>query len=250
MEKRVPFFLDFCIAVCYLFSYMTASVHYFFIVSRISKLPSYLAEISTKRYKCLQDIWSTRIVRRMWSVLVRSPFRKTALQIVRFKLPLPSNEGCVILMCHTPWKRLLVQWAIEHHFGMLVAKHQPAGGKRLKRIQGRGFKELREGLRWLRQKGSVIIMANVFNELDDCPVKFLGKQQNVSIFPARLAMAGSVPIIAAIPVLRGRRIDFIEGPRYKPLLKGQESQRAIREIITFIDNEIKKHPSIWPSYAG
>lgn len=250
MKKRVPIFIDFCIALCYLPAAIFSILHYCLIWAGIIRMPVYLNTTPAANYNCLQHLWHTRIVRRLCSLLVRSPLRSMTLQIVQFHLALPADSGCILVSCHTPWKRLLVQWGIENEFGLLIARHQPPGGKGLRRIEGYGYKELRKAVQWLQKGKPIIIMGNVFNERRDCTVEFLDEQQNASLFPVRLAKCCGVPIITMIPVLNKKRISFLQGPCFATDQLKQQSSTIIQSIIVFLDNTIRKCPWVWPTYAG
>jgi hypothetical protein len=249
MQSRKPFYLNICLTLCNLLSYVPVGIHYFMIFVSFARVPVYLLNGSEKRFKYLRSIWYARIVRRMISVLVRSPLRKSTLRIVDFNIPVPVNSSCIILICHTAWKRLLVQWCLEKDFGLILSNGKLTQDKRLLQSQGEGFKELRKVLNYMHSNGRIILSADVFNNLNNCPVQFLGKQLNASFFPVRLARVAHAPLIVAIPTLCNGTISFIIGPQFDNKMIELNSSSIIQSIISFLEKEISKCPSICPEYV-
>lgn len=247
MQTRNPFYLNICLVLCNLLSYLNAGINYYMISAGLLKVPLYLLNVPNERYKYLRNIWYTRIVRRMVSVLVRSPLRSSVLRIVNFSIPLPANSGCIIVICHTPWKRLLVQWCLEKKFACIISSYKLTRDEKLSQSQGAGFKELRNIVKFMRLNGRIVLVADVFNNLNNCPVQFLGNYRNVSLLPVRLARAAEVPLIVAIPTLRNGTINFIQGPQFDTKMTELNSCSIIQNIISFLEIEINKNPSIWPS---
>lgn len=202
MTSNKPAYLSICISICSLLAHLIAAIHFCFINAGLLKTPSYLKITLARKYKTLCTIWHTRIVRRMVSALVRSPLRNSTLRLVNFNIPLPANSGCIILICHTPWERLLVQCCLENDFALIIAyeKWTHKRGGKLQR-EGKGFNELRGIIKYLKQDGRIIMTADNFNQLNNCPVKFLGNYLNGELLPTRLARVAQVPLIVAIPVL-------------------------------------------------
>jgi hypothetical protein len=248
MQSRKPFYLNICITLCNLLSYVPSGIHYCMISAGLSKVPIYLLNVPEERYKYLRNIWYARIVRRMVSVLVRSPLRRSTLQLVNFNIPLPVNSSCIIVICHTPWKRLLVQWCLEKDFALIMSNSKLTHCRKLLQSQGAGFKELRNIVKYMRLNGRIILSADVFNNLNNCPVQFLGNHLNASLLPVRLARVAEVPLIVAIPTLRNGTINFIPGPQFDLKMIELNSCSIIQSIISFLETEIKKSPSIWPSF--
>lgn len=208
-------------------------------------MPFYILNGKSQLYKNLNQIWYTRLVRRVISVSVRSPLRLTTLRLVNFNVTIPPDSGCVIAICHTPWKRLLVQWCLENNFSLIIA-----GGKWTKqreRIQRQalGITDLRCIVKYLNQKGRIVIACDIFNNLNNCPVNFLGKHHNVSLLPARLARIAGVPLITAVPVLKKGHINFDGGPQFNPSNLDADPGDAMQKIVSFLETEIKNNPSVW-----
>jgi hypothetical protein len=249
MPDRQPFYLITGVTICRLLSFVSAGINYCMISADILKTPVYLLNARKKKYKHLCNIWYTRIVRRMISVLVRSPLRSSTLRIVNFNIPLPSNSGCIIVICHTPWKRLLVQWCLEKKFAFIISSIKLTRNEKLVRSNGTGFKELRNIVKYMRLNGRVVLAADIFNNLKNCPVKFLGNYHNASLLPVRLARIAEVPLIVAIPSLQNRTINFLHYPEFYINVTEQNSSFVIQDIISFLETEINKNPSIWHSYV-
>jgi hypothetical protein len=250
MQQRKPFYLSTGMAICNFLSYTLAGGHYCLLFTGLLKVPEYLLPVSEGRVQYLRTIWHARMVKRMASVLVRTPLRYSSLRLVNFNIPLPADTGCIIVICHTPWKRLLVQWCLQHHFATIISSINLTHGEKLNQIRGSGVTELRDIVKYLQLKGRLVIAADVFNDAGNCPVNFLGKNQNASLLPARLAALAAVPLIVAIPTLHNGTVHFINGPQFDVTLNKNNSCTTIQDIISFLDAEIRKSPSIWPSYVA
>lgn len=245
MTSNKPVYLSICISICSLLAHLTAGIHFGLITAGLLKTPLYLKVASGGKYESLCNIWNTRIVRRMVSALVRSPLRNSTLRLVNFNIPLPAKSGCIILICHTPWKRLLVQCCIENDLALIIAfgnwTHK-RGGK-LQR-EGKGFNELRGIVKHLEKNGRIIMTVDNFNDLNNCPVKFLGNHANAELLPTRLARIAQVPLIAAIPVFRDGTINFIHGPKSDYKILQPDPCSVIQNLLFALENEIKLDPSI------
>ena len=249
MQIHQPYHLRMCTTFYNVASYLTAGIHYVMLHTGLLKAPCYLANTPGSAYKILRHIWCARIFRRMLSVLVRSPLRRDTLRLIHFTVPLPTSSGCVIVICHTPWKRLLVQWCLENDFGLVVASGNWPHQRKLIQRRAKGFREMREIVNHLQQNGRIIIAADIFDNLNNCPVKFLGNSFNASVLPARLARLTNVPLIVAIPVLYNGSIHFIPGPQVEFNLLAGDTNSIIQNVISFLEKEIIKDPAIWPSYV-
>jgi lauroyl/myristoyl acyltransferase len=159
------------------------------------------------------------------------------------------GSGCVIVTCHTPWKRLLVEWCLENDFALIVSRSKWTFPKRRIQRQGRGISELRDMINLLKQNGRIIIAADIFNNLENCPVTFNGNSCNASLFPVRLARIAKVPLVVAIPAYRDGIINI--DPRWQFDFKPPRSdgRTVMQKIIAFLDGEIKKDPCIWSLYV-
>lgn len=232
-----------------LLSYVTAAVHYLALNAGLLKYPPYLLNTAGEDYKILRLIWRARIFRSMLSILVRSPFRRRMLRLINFTIPLPVNSGCVIVICHTPWERLLKQWCLENNFGLAITSGKLTSEKKQIMRNGKGYKELKDLATYLKQNGRIIITADTFNNLTDCPVQFLGEISNASLFPARLAGMANVPLIVAIPFLYKGNIHFISGPSFDFRRTKPNFSAVTKNILHFLEHQILKDPSICPFYV-
>jgi hypothetical protein len=194
--------------------------------------------------------WHARLVRRIVSFLVRTPLRKDILKLINFNIPVPTYQGCIIMTCHTPWKRLLTHWCLEKKFALIIGGGQWTGRKRIIQRHGAGLTKLRELVKYLERGGRVIVIADVFNNSTNCPVKFLGNDYNASVFAERLAILTKVPILTVIPTLSDTTIEFTAGPRF--FTDGLKSGSTIitTEIISFFDKEIENNPAIFSNYVS
>jgi hypothetical protein len=213
------------------------------------KRPAYILKSAGTVFKNLYAIRYARVVRKMLSVLLRTPLRKSSLGLINFSIPVPADSGCVIAICHSPWKRILVQWCLENKFALIIGGGKWSNRKKLIQRKGAGIVELRNIIRHLQQKGRVILAADFFNGLNNCPVKFLGNKYNASIVHIRLAILAKVPLIVVIPKLKKTSIDFTLGPQlgFNNLKPG--FYKTTRHILSFFEKEIERDPSIWSSYV-
>ena len=197
--------------------------------------PVNMGRLPLEGLKTLQGIWHAKIVRRVISFLVRTPVRRNILKLVNFNIPVPGDKGCIIVMCPTPWKRLLVQWCLEYKFALLIGGGKWTDQRRLIQRQGAGITELRELVNYLQHGGRVVIKALVFNKKSDCPVKFLGNHHNASLFAERLAILTKVPILPVIPRLSGTAIEFTAGPQFSTDGLKSGSARITTRVISFFE---------------
>ena len=208
--------------------------------SIISKAPGNL-------FKKLQWIWFVRCFRRCVSVLVRTSLRKDILQIVNFN-PDSIHSGSVIVSCHTPWARLITQWCVENKFAMIIG-WGPWPQRANIAKHARGLNELRQLTRHLGSGGRVIIMADIFNDLYNCPVKFFEKPCNASLFPLRLAKAANASLISLIPALQNDTVKVYAGPEFFPNDHKTEPGKVMQTLLSFFESQIKKDPSVWSGYV-
>jgi lauroyl/myristoyl acyltransferase len=152
-------------------------------------------------------------------------------------------------MCHTPWSRLLAQWCLKNDFGLIITNSQWNRQTNSIRRKGKGIKELRYLIRYLQSGGRIIIMADVFNNLKNCSARFLGRDYNVSLLPARLAKIAQVPLIAAVPELRKHTIHINNGPGFDPKKSNPGSSAIMQLFMTFFEEEIRRNPSIWAGFV-
>lgn len=243
----MTFFLTKFISICSLFSYASACIHYCLISAGLSRAPLNISGQRRHVFTDLIQVWRARIVRRIISVLVRSPLRRPILSLVNLEIPVPADSGCVIAICHTPWKRLLVQWCLENNFAFVISNGIWTHQRKCIQKQGKGISDLREIIKYLQEHGRIILTFDNFNKLNNCPVKFLGSRCNVSMFPARLARIAGVPLITAVPTLCDGTIQIKYGPRFDADNINANPENVMKNIIRFLEAEIKNNPGIWPA---
>jgi hypothetical protein len=93
----------------------------------------------------------------------------------------------------------------------------------------------------------VIVSADVFNHLTNCPVQFQGKPANASLLPVRLAKLAAVPIITAIPQLQDGKVNFMPGPGFDYTMMELNACGVIQQVLSFIETAIQKMPSVLES---
>ncbi|QEC57966.1 hypothetical protein [Flavisolibacter ginsenosidimutans] len=249
MSVNKPSYLLFLLTVCGFFSALCAGLHCAVIKAGLLADPVYLAKRPTKRFSRLRLVWHARLVRRIVSLLVRTPLRKGVLRLVNFNVPLPGHLGCILVTCHSPWKRLLVQWCLDKNFALFIG-----GGKwndereRIQR-QGRSVVELRELIKYLQEGGRVVIKAEVFNTLNDCRVSFLGKRCNASRFAERLAILAHVPIQTLVVKLSNNAIELSAGPQFFTEGLNAKSTMITTQVLSFFEKEIERNPAILSNYV-
>ena len=249
MLDHKPLYLLLLFATCGVISHFCASLHYIMIQIGFLHAPVYVAKYPTKKLKTLSCIWHSRLARRMISFLVRTPARKNILKLINFNIPIPVDQGCIIVTCHTPWKRLLTHWCLERKFAILVGGGKWTDGRRVIQRKGAGITELRNLVKYLQLKGRVITNADIFNNLYNCPVTFLGNEHNASLFAERLAILTKVPIITVIPKLSDTMIEFTAGPQFLTTNSKFKFTAITRQIISFFESEIENNPAIWSYYV-
>lgn len=104
---------------------------------------------------------------------------------------------------------------------------------------------MRNLVRHLQSGGRIIIAADIFNNLSNCPIKFLEKDCNASILPARLSKIANVPLMACVPELRNGTIHICSGPRFDPKMWNHDSQVVMKNLLAFFELELRRNPSIW-----
>ncbi len=235
---------------CFLPSHLISGMHYFFWQMGWLDIPDCIRDAPGGLYNNLQKIWFCRLLKKIVSVCVRSPYRELVLKLVNFSLPSSSGRGLVLVTCHTPWKRLLVRWFFENHYALIVDTGKSQKRKsRLKDLR-KGHNELLHMIRHLQYGGQVIIAADVFNKSNDQPGEILGKTGNLSLLPVRLARIAGVPLMAAVPILRGGKICMQKGPLIQEQIPRSEMGAVMQKILGFLEQEIKCDPSIWSYFVN
>ncbi len=169
--------------------------------------------------------------------------------MINFNIPLPADRGCIIVTCHTPWKRLLANWCLEKKFALLIGGGKWKDRRHTIQRKGAGITELRNLVNHLQNRGCVITNADFFNTASDCPVKFLGKELNASLFTERLASLAKVPVLTTIPELSGTRIEFRTGPQFLADDPAFKPAFITTQIISFFEKEIENNPASWSFYV-
>lgn len=185
-------------------------------------------------------------IRRIVSVLVRTPLRKNILQLINFD-PESIVPGSVIVSSHTPWARLLTQWCVENNYAMIFG-----WGPWTKRVSiarhATGFNELRSLAKHLLSGGRIIIMADIFNDLSNCPVKFFEKPCNASLFPLRLAKIANTSLVTVMPALKNKMVQVHTGPLVSLTGSNNDPGKIMQTLLAYFEKEIKQDPSVWSGY--
>ncbi len=245
-SKTTHFFL----ILCRVPSTILAALHYFAVKSGGLNIPLPVRDAPGGLYKNLQKIWFARLLKKLVSVWVRTPFRDHAFRLVNFDFEIPVGRGMIFVTCHTPWKRLLVNWFFENHYALIIDNGNSI--RRKARLHGKrkGYNELIHVIRHLRYGGRIVIAADTFDKSTDLPSQILGKPGHLSLLPARLARIAGVPLLIAIPQLRNDGIHIYAGPLYNPPAREAELGNLMQTMLVFLENQIKKDPSIWSYFVN
>ncbi len=250
MKTPQPISVNFFIMLCWIFSIPLAVLHYLAVYLVGLDIPQPIGEAPGGLYKNLRKIWFARLLKKQVSLWVRTPFRNVVFRLVNFDFKIPVDRGLIFVTCHTPWKRLLVNWFFENHYALIIDTGRSV--KRRARLKNHrtGYNELRHVIRHLQFGGRIIIAADTFNKLNDHPAELLGKSGNLSQLPARLARIAGVPMLAAVPRLLNRKINIYSGPLYAPPVLETEVGQTMQKMLGFFENEIRKDPSIWSYFVN
>ena len=232
--------------VCHALAAVIAAIYYFLFSIGILKISPIITNAPGGVYKNLRIIWFVRLLRRIVSVLIRTPFHKNVLQLINFE-PGSIVPGSVIVSCHTPWARLLTQWCVKNNYAMIVG-----WGPWTKRASiarhATGFDELRNLAKHLLSGGRIIIMADIFNDLNNCPVKFFEKPCNASLFPLRLAKIANTSLVTVVPALKNKTVQIHTGPEVSSNGYKEDPGKIMQIFLSYFENEIKEDPSVWSGY--
>lgn len=245
MKTKTPFYLRFSIQFCRQFSYLFAAAYWIGAQTRLANIPSCIREAPGGMFQNLRKRWFACLLKKLVSILVRSPLKSHILQLVKVDLPDKEEGGMILVTCHTPWKRLLVRWVHEHHYAWIIDTNKSLERMNRMRRQRKGYNEWRHVIRHLRMGGRIIIAADTFNKLKNCPSAVMGKSGNLSLLPIRLARMAGVPMIAVVPELRQETIHIHQGPRFDREMLAGNPHNLMQNILGFFEGEIKRNPAIW-----
>ena len=235
--------------VCKLLSYSCSVFHYFLIKLHIFDFSVFLRYTVKRKFKTLNSVWYAKNLRRLISFLIRTPFKRLVLDLINFN-SIFNEQGCIFVTCRTPQKRLLVQWCLKTKFRIVITHITYNDERRSIHRQGRGFTELRSLVKYLQQGGRIIALVDVFNNLNNCPITFMGRHHNISVFAERFASLAGVPILVNIPRLTDKGFDFISRPQFLNFGKQPKDTIVTMQILSFIEQEIIKNLSIWSKFVN
>ena len=246
MPTTKPLYLRIFIFICHALAAVIAGIYYFLFRIGLLKISSVIVNAPVSIYKNLQSIWFVRLLRRTVSILVRTPLHKNVLQLINFD-PESIVPGSVIVSCHTPWARLLTQWCVKNNYAMIVGWGPWTKRARIAR-HATGFNELRGLAKHLLSGGRIIIMADIFNDLNNCPVKFFEKPCNASLFPLRLARIANTSLVTVMPALQNELVQIRTGPQVSLNADNNDPGNIMQTLLSFFEKEIKQDPSVWSGY--
>lgn len=241
-----PHYLRIVIFICQGLAAVIATIYYLLFKIGILKLSLVISNAPGGAFKNLKCIWFVRLLRRFVSLLVRTPLCKHVLQLINFD-PGSIIPGSVIISCHTPWARLITQWCVENDYAMIVG-WGPWPKRTSLAKNATGFHELRTLANYLRSGGRIIIMADIFNNLSNCPVKFFEKPCNASLFPLRLAKLADTFLVTVMPSLEKKMVQIHTGPQVSFNSYNNDPRKVMQTVLSYFENEIKEDPSVWSGY--
>lgn len=112
----------------------------------------------------------------------------------------------------------------------------------------RGFNEVRDIAKHLRSGGRIVIMADIFNDLSNCPVRFFEKPCNASLFPLRLAKIANSSLVTIMPVLADRSVRIHKGPQVSLNPNKNDAGKIMQLLLSYFEKEIKQDPAVWSGY--
>jgi hypothetical protein len=246
MPTTKPLYLRILILICHVLAAIIAAVYYFLFKIGLLKISTVIIDAPYGMYKNLREIWFVRLTRRIVSVLVRTPLRKDVLHLVNFE-PDSIAPGSVIVSCHTPWSRLLTQWCVKNNYAMIVG-WGPWPKRASIAKHATGISEVRNLAKHLLSGGRIIIMADIFNDLSNCPVKFFEKPCNASFFPLRLAKIANTSLVTVMPALKNEAVQILTGPQVSLNGSNNDPGKIMQMLFSYFEKEIKRDPSVWSGY--
>ena len=246
MSTTKPLYLRLVILICLGLAQFFAGIHYLLVKLHIVKISSVIILAPNGLFRNLVSIWFVRFFRRCVSVIVRTPLRKHALRLINFE-PDSIGPGSVIVSCHTPWARLLTQWCAENKYAMIVGWGPWPKRNNMAR-HATGFNELRDISKHLYAGGRIVIMADIFNDLNNCPVKFFEKPCNASLFPLRLAKMANSCVVTIMPALTHNVVQINKGPQVSLNNYRSDAGSIMQILLNYFETEIKQDPAVWSGY--
>jgi lauroyl/myristoyl acyltransferase len=92
-------------------------------------------------------------------------------------------------------------------------------------------------------------MADIFNDLHNCPVKFFEKPCNASLFPLRLAKIANSSLVSVVPALQNNIVNVYRGPEFLFNDHKSDPGKIMQSLLSFFEIQIKKDPSVWSGYV-
>lgn len=247
LKHSHPLYLLLPIQIFEVTSSIITFFHGFIIERNWVKISNIILQSPEGFKKTIRKIWFARMMRRLLSLILRTPLRSKVLKLVNNKLILPEF-GCVIAIPHTPWAKLLAEWCRSNNFALVFA-----GGPWIKRtgdvnVPGSGISGIRRVISHLNSKGFVVIIGDNENKSRCSHVSYLGKDCNASLLPVRLAALARVSIVTVIPKFQNRRVNLQNGLKIDVDDIIENKQQVLQNIFRFFENEIYASPSIYSPY--
>lgn len=242
-----PLYLYLPIQLLSTLSIVITIFHVLLIKSKWIKISDIIFNSPEGYKKILQRIWFTRMMRRLLSLTLRTPFRSKVIKLVNNKLTLPEL-GCIIAIPHTPWAKLLAEWCRSNNFAMVFA-----GGPWIKRtghlnVSNASLSQIRKLVSHLNSKKYVVIIGDNENRSRCCQVSYFGKKCNASLLPVRLAALTNVSIVTVIPAFSNMQINLQNGTTIEADAIITNKQDAVQRIFSYYESEIYASPSIYYPY--
>ncbi len=243
-KKHLPIYLLLPIQFIEITSLMISYPHAILIHNNWLRVSDIIINSPESLIKTLQKIWFARMTRRVLSLILRTPLRSEVIKLVNNELCLPKT-GCVIVIPHSPWAKLLAEWCRLNRFALVFA-----GGPWIKRteqvnVPGSGIMGIRKLISHLSSNKFAVIIGDNENRSRCCNVTYLGQKRKATLIPIRIAAMAKVPIVTVVPNFLNRMVNLREDIviDFQDIIN--DEKLALQNIFTSFENQIYLSPSLF-----
>jgi hypothetical protein len=196
-------------------------------------------------HRAVRRIAFTRLARGALKLLLLTGGEAAVLRRVRCRgLERLPQGGCVLVLAHSPWGRVLARWAQARSFAFIFAHRRwaPWAGSLHLCPTPAG---LRQAVAHLAQGRRVVVVADEFVARGGCEVELCGRRARVSMRAARLAASAGVPLV---PVRLSYRRDDLRVVVGSPLDPGRgwaAHARITRALVRQLSRWTARRPEEW-----
>ena len=231
------------LGLCRALSWPLGTLHAVLSCAGIVRLPRAVALSGATPEAALRQCWFTKLAREVLPWVLSSPLRAGAFARIGFEARGFPPQGCVVATLHSPWTRLLSQWAADQSIALVLVRHGWSRDLRGAAVDANN-RGLRRMLKHLRRGGIVVVAIDAFPEHGGCAVAFLGEPRRAPTLAARLARKAAVPLVAMVPTWQDDQLRLVAAP---PVMvrEGCDEAAATRRAIAFIDRCVREDPARW-----